>query len=107
MSSKRSGAGSLAGAGTKVRNTAHCARQRQPVTWLARRANVLEEEANDLERQTAAIVQQQQAAKAQPVPPASKSARRRLDRARSIAYSSSGLPAASSSIAVTKSTNQA
>jgi hypothetical protein len=69
MSNKRSEVAALLGRARRLRNTARHARQLQPVAWLTRRANELEEEASDLERQAAAIVQQQQAAKAQPATP--------------------------------------
>jgi len=69
MSAPKSEVAALLARARRLRDTARHARQLEPAAWLTRRCNELHEEASDLERQAAAIVQQQQAAKAQPAAP--------------------------------------
>ena len=61
MSAPKSEVAALLARARRLRTTARHARQLEPVAWLTRRCNELDEEASDLERQAAAIVKQQQA----------------------------------------------
>src|SRR5262245_57015589 len=79
MSTPKSEVAALLARARRLRNTARLARQLEPVTWLTRRCIELDEEASDLERQAAAIVQQQQAAEFQAAAPSEQKPRSGVD----------------------------